>query len=265
MRQTLTQPLPGTVVDPLYPDEDGRPTGDTDYHSIALVSLREGLEDFFGDRSDVYVGMNLIFYYEEGNPKARRDPDILVAKGVVGKHRRRSFRLWEEHVLPCTLFEVVSKKTVRIDVGEKRVLYERLRIPEYFLFDPEGRYMDRPLRGFRLRKGKYVELKPAADGSLISKQLGLRLVPDGERLRFVDLKTGKTLLTRLEQAELAQEESAREKLRAAEERQRAEEERQRADDERQRADEERQRAEALAAEVERLRHLLQERQDRNGR
>jgi Uma2 family endonuclease len=230
MRQTLTQPLPGTVVDPLYPDEDGRPMGDTDYHSIALVSLREGLEDFFGDRSDVYVGMNLIFYYEEGNPKARRDPDILVAKGVVGKHRRRSFRLWEEHVLPCTLFEVVSKKTVRIDVGEKRVLYERLRIPEYFLFDPEGRYMDRPLRGFRLRKGKYVELKPAADGSLISKQLGLRLVPDGERLRFVDLKTGKTLLTRLEQAE-----------------------------------EERQRADSLAAEVERLRRLLQERQDRHGR
>ena len=32
MRQTLTQPLPGTVVDQRYPDEDGRPMGDTDYH-----------------------------------------------------------------------------------------------------------------------------------------------------------------------------------------------------------------------------------------
>jgi Uma2 family endonuclease len=202
MRHIITQPLPGTVVDARYPDEDGRPMGDTDYHSIALVALREGLEDFFSDRPDVYVGMTLIFYYEEGHPESRRDPDILVAKGVVGKHKRRSFRLWEEKVLPCTLFEVVSKKTVRVDVGEKRPLYERLGIPEYFLFDPEGRYIDPALRGFRLRKGKYVQLKPAADGSLISKQLGLRLLPENELLRLVDLKTGQAIPTRLEKAEM---------------------------------------------------------------
>jgi len=109
MRQTITQPLPGTVLDPRYPDEDGRPMGDTDYHSIALVTLREGLEDFFRDRADVYVGMNLMFYYEEGHPEARRDPDILVAKGVVGKHKRRSFRLWEENVsMPGTSASFMS-------------------------------------------------------------------------------------------------------------------------------------------------------------
>jgi Uma2 family endonuclease len=237
MRHTLTQPLPGTVVDPRYPDEDGRPMGDTDYHSIAMVSLRHGLEDYYCDHDDVYVGMNLIFYYEEGNAKARRDPDILVATGVVGKHRRRSFRLWEEGVLPCTLFEVVSKKTVRVDVGEKVALYEQLRIPEYFLFDPEGRYMGRPLRGFRLRKGKYFELKPAADGSLISRQLGLRLRPEGELLRLIDLRTGQAVLTRLEKAELAEAE----------------------------AREERQRSERLAAEVERLQRLLNERRAPNDR
>jgi Putative restriction endonuclease len=147
-------------------------------------------------------------------------------------------------VLPCTLFEVVSKKTVRADVGEKHALYERLRIPEYFLFDPEGRYLDRPLRGFRLRKGSYAELKPPADGSLISKQLGPRLLSEGELLRLVDLKTGQTVPTRLERAELAQAESARQKRRA---------------------EEARQRAESLAAEVERLRQLLKERRAGNGR
>src|SRR5438105_12564018 len=141
MRPTLTQALPGTVEDPRYPDSDGRPMGDTDYHSIAMVFLREAVEDFFAAYgADAYVGMNLIFYYEEGNPRARRDPDILVAKGV-GKHRRRSYRLWEEKKLPDTLFEVVSRKTVRVDVGEKRDLYESLRIPEYFMFDPEARYL----------------------------------------------------------------------------------------------------------------------------
>jgi Uma2 family endonuclease len=243
MSQTLTQPLPGTVVDPRYPDEDGRPMGDTNHHTSALVALWDGLQDFFRDRTDVYIGMNLIFYWEEGNPKARRDPDILAAKGVAGNHKRRSFRLWEEKVLPCTLMEVISKKTAKVDQGDKVALYERLRIPEYFLFDPEGKYMDPPLRGFRLRQGKYVELKPAADGSLVSKQLGLRLVPEGEYLRLIDLKTGKAVLTPLEKFELAHE----------------------ATQERQRAEEERQRAEALAAEVERLRGLLHERRTRNGR
>src|SRR5439155_13698964 len=150
-----------TVYNPLYPDEDGRPMGDTDYHSVALIALREGLEDFFADEP-VYVGMNLILYYEEGKPSSRRDPDILVAKGV-GKHRRRSFRVWEEKTCPSTLLEVVSASTIAVDLGEKRVLYERLRIPEYFLFDPEARYMKPPLRGFPLRRGKYEELKPAAD------------------------------------------------------------------------------------------------------
>ena len=243
MTRALTQPLPGTVVDPRYPDEDGRPMGDTDHHSYALTTLRGCMEDFFADRADVYIGMNLIFYYEEGNPKARRDPDILVATGVVGKHRRRSFRLWEEKVLPRTLMEVVSRKTFRVDLGVKRELYERLRIPEYFLFDPEGRYMNRPLRGFRLRGGKYVELKPAADGSLVSKELGLRLLPEGELLRLIDLRTGQAVLTRLE---------------------RAEKESQRAEAERQNAEAERRRAETLAAEVRRLRQMLNRRGSRNG-
>jgi Uma2 family endonuclease len=182
--------------------------GDTDYHHIAQVLLREALQDCFAPRPDIYVGANLLFYYEQGNPRGRRDPDILVAKGVAGKHRRRSYRLWEEKVLPCTFVEIVSRSTVRIDVGEKRLLYERLRIREYFLFDPEGRYMDRPLRGFRLRNGKYMELKPEADGGLTSKELGVRFVPEGEMLRVIDLETGKPILTRQEQVEHAEQHAA---------------------------------------------------------
>ena len=257
MRPTLALPLPGTVRDPLYPDSDGRFMGDTDYHSVAMICLRQGLEDYFADRDDVYVGMNLILYYEQGQPNSRRDPDILVAKGV-GKHRRRSFRVWEEKTCPSTLLEVVSASTIAVDLGEKRVLYERLRIPEYFLFDPEARYMKPPLRGFRLRRGKYEELKPAADGSLISKELDLRLVPEGELLRLIDLKTGKPVLTRQEQAERAKERVRIERRRTRQEQQRAEEEKQRAEEEKQRAEEEKRNAAALAAEVERLRALLKQ-------
>src|SRR5262249_15680403 len=83
------KPLPGTLPDPMYPDSDGRPMGDTDFHSAALAWLREALQDVFEAVLDVYVATNLILYYERGNPKARRDPDVLVAKSV-GKHKRRS-------------------------------------------------------------------------------------------------------------------------------------------------------------------------------
>lgn len=203
MRPTLTPPLPGTLVDPLYPDSDGRPMGDTDYHSLALIHILEALRLFFARQADVYIGMNLLYYFQQGNPRGRHNPDILVAKGV-GNHLRRSFRVWEERNRPCTFIEVVSKSTLANDLGEKPLLYARLRIPEYFLFDPEGgEFMDPPLRGYRLSRGKYVEMTPAADGSLSSKELGLRLTVEGDKLRFFDLKTGKPLLTGIEQVEHA--------------------------------------------------------------
>jgi Uma2 family endonuclease len=198
MTRVASKPLPGTTIDPRYPDSDGRPMGETDFHYAALHLLRDALEDFSAGLN-WYIATNILMYYQLGNPKGRRDPDILVAKGV-GRHKRRSFRFWEEKRKPCTLFEVSSKKTWREDTGEKRTLYEQLGIPEYFLFDPEGKYLKPALQGFRLSKGNYRVLKPAADGSLISRQLGLRLVPEGEMLRLVDLKSGKPIPTRQERA-----------------------------------------------------------------
>src|ERR1700678_3133995 len=114
MNQTLTLPLPGTTEDPRYPDQDGRFMGDTDFHNKALSQIREDLEDHFAVEPNVYVASNLLMYYEKGNRKARKDPDILFARGV-GKHNRRSYRFWEEKKVPRVLFEVASKRTWRVD------------------------------------------------------------------------------------------------------------------------------------------------------
>jgi Uma2 family endonuclease len=199
------KPLPGTMTDPRFPDEDGRPMGDTDFHSDALIWLREALQDFLGNWAGWYVASNIILYWDFNNPKSRRDPDVLVARGVGG-HRRRSFRVWEEGTSPCVLFEVASKKTWREDVGPKRTLYARIGIREYFVFDPEAKYVRPPLQGFRLRKGAYVRIRPAADGSLASKELGLRMVREGPMLRLIDVRTGQPIPTRHERAdELAAE------------------------------------------------------------
>jgi Putative restriction endonuclease len=176
--------------------------------------LREGIEDFFIGQGDVYVASNIFFYFEQGKPSGRRDPDVLVARGVRGKHFRKSYRLWEEGVLPCTLFEIASEETWRTDLKEKRELYARIRIPEYFVFDAEGVFFEPRLQGFRLVNGASVEMTPAADGSLVSEQLGLRLISEGNMLRLIDVKAGKPVLTRREQADWAQDRAERAQERA---------------------------------------------------
>jgi Uma2 family endonuclease len=224
--------------------------GDTDYHNLALMDLRQGLEDHFADVPDVYVASNLILYYEEGDPSKRKDPDVLVAR-KVGKHRRWFFRIWEEKAIPRVLWEVVSRKTWRSDVGEKRWLYAQIGVKEYFLFDPEARYLHPPLQGFRTVRGKSVPIESNADGSLTSKELGLRLLAAGERVRLFDRKSGLEILTRRERAEA-------EKRRAEAEKRRAEAGKRQAEAEKRRADQERKRADELAAEVERLRKRLKD-------
>lgn len=201
MNQLLTAHLPGTRDDPRYPDSNGRFMGETDYHNVAMIFLREALQDHFISRSDVYVASNLVFYWQEGDARRRRDPDVLVAKGTAGKHFRRSYRLWEEKKLPCTLFEIASRRTWRVDLRRKPELYAGVGSKEYFLFDPEYRYLHPPLQGFKTVKGQPVPVKSADDGSLVSKELGLRLMPEGVMLRLTNLATGQLIPTRAERAE----------------------------------------------------------------
>jgi Putative restriction endonuclease len=230
----VTAVLPGTLIDPRYPESDGRFMGETECHNDAMTEIHEVVEDHFADVPDVYVASNLVMYYEKGNPRARRDPDILVANGVKGKHKRLSYRVWEERKLPRVLFEVASRRTWRTDIGEKRELHARLGIREYFVFDLHSRFLDPPLQGFRSVNGKSIPIEWGSRG-IFSKQPGLYLTTQDDRLRFIDPSTSKPLLTRREQLEW---------------------ERMRAKLEHERADLEERRAANYAAEIERLKARL---------
>jgi len=131
----------------------------------------------------------------EGQPKKRRAPDIMFIKGVKGRHERRSFKTWIERATPSCIIELTSRKTAKEDMKQKKPLYQRLGVREYFLFDPLSEYLPRQIMGYRLVRGKYQAIKPAADGSLRSKELGLRLCPEGTSLALYDLKTGERLRT----------------------------------------------------------------------
>ena len=181
-----------------YPESDGQPIGETDFHFTTIILLVQALRDYFAEQP-VYVAGDLMFYYERGNPHAVKAPDVLVVKGV-SKHKRRIYKLWEEQAVPCTLFEITSKQTGSADLTTKYQLYERLGVKEYFLFDPLGEYLQPNLQGFTLVKGRYQTLPLSAEGELISRELGLILRPQGDLLRLVDSYTGQMLATSKEYA-----------------------------------------------------------------
>ena len=196
-----------------YPESDGRPMGETEIHAQVLEDLRFALLRRYADVPDVYVWGNLFFYYREGDPKACVCPDVFLVKGVGKRtdNRRRTYKLWEEDGrVPSLVIELTSEST-REEDSEKKRLYERLGVEEYFLFDPFAEYVRPRLQGFRLEEGRYQSIPQRVDGSLESRTTGLILKPEGPRLRFWDKETGTALLNAAEadEARLAAEERVR--------------------------------------------------------
>jgi Uma2 family endonuclease len=175
---------------------------ETQVHVQLMMSLYVMLRyRFRNDR--VLVAANIFLYYREGDPTARTSPDVMVVKGVEGKTLRRSFFTWREGAVPSWVIELTSKGTAHEDQKEKKSLYRKLGIREYFLFDPLHDYLPKPLIGYRLEDGKYERLKADAEGGIVSEELGLRFVPARAKLLVFDLATGRRLLTPEEAYDLA--------------------------------------------------------------
>lgn len=184
----------------VYPESDGKPMGETEIHRQEMTDAIEALKDYFRAQPQIYVGGNLFLYYEKGDPARVVCPDVMVIRGV-DKRKRRIYQLWKEQAAPCVVIELTSKGTRREDEKEKPALYAHLGVNEYFLFDPLAEYLRPPLQGYRLIGGVYQPIGPAADGALVSLELGLRPVAEPDGLRLIDAATGERLLKPHEVAE----------------------------------------------------------------
>ena len=163
-----------------YPTSDGRPMAETDHHRKLMYDLIETLDEHFTADPMVYVSGNLLVYYVPGDRLWHLSPDVFVAKGVP-KRERLNYLMWEEGKGPDVVIELTSSSMRDEDVDDKFQLYQNnLRVPEYFLFDPHGDYLDPPLRGYRLNRGRYSAIR-AVKGRLPSKVLGLHLERQGRR------------------------------------------------------------------------------------
>jgi Uma2 family endonuclease len=264
--RTPTSPRPEVTPPIVYPESDGEPLAETEVHILAIIDFIATLRFHYRSQRDIYVIGNMFLYYEEGNPQARKAPDLMVVKGVDTSQPRRIFKVWEEKVVPSVIIEFTSKSTCEEDQGDKKALYAGLGVHEYFLFDPLHEYLDEPFEGYRLIGQKYVRMEAASAGGLVSEELGLRLLPEEGLLRLYDLKKGERLLAPQEWYDVARkaQEQARQEMKRAEKaeilaqqhQQRAEKEKQRAEKEKQRAEKEKERADNAEAEAARLRALL---------
>ena len=179
-------------VPPVYRDEDGYLLEDgmsqTDGHLSQTTFWYEALKLRLPGAT---VCSDLPLHYELGDTDKTVVPDLFVALRLDG---RTSYKLWE-HPLPELVIEMLSKSTSKADVGSKRHTYEHLGVIEYWLFDPEGFRLPAPLRGYRLRAGRYQQIAADAAGRMSSAVLGLELHVRGGELRFRDPATGEDLNT----------------------------------------------------------------------
>ena len=111
----------------------------------------------------------------------------------MARWSRPNYLVWEERP-PSLVVEVTSRKTRHKDLGLKKSIYERIGAEEYILFDPFGEYLRPQLQGFRLLRGRYQSIPMAEDGALLSRTTGLRMKPEGQRLRLFDAQTGEPVL-----------------------------------------------------------------------
>ena len=147
-----------------------------------LIHLTRLLVERYKDREDVFISGAVFISYDRSNGNARVAPDLFIAFDVPAAAIRENlpnFWLWETGKVPDLAIEVASESTAANDVGQKRRLYERLGISEYWRFDPSpgAEFYGQPLAGDRLEDGVYVprQLQVAADGSVkaYSELLGL--------------------------------------------------------------------------------------------
>lgn len=211
-----------------YPDSDDEPLPDGRYQEPYFTEIVGTVREYFSDRPDVEVSGNTFIYYEEGNPRRFISPDCHVTLGVTAEgfasmEARNTYLLWEIGKPPDFVLEIASESTARRDITEKRELYARIGMGEYWRFDGTGsEFYGEPLVGEYLAEGEYRRFEVALDAEGrprgYSPALGLELCWETGRLRFYDPVAGEWLRTRSEErAEREQERAGREQERAARE------------------------------------------------
>lgn len=221
----------------IYPVDNGEPLSNDTEHLIWITFLKNGLEDWFGDRTDVFVAADLLWYPIEGRPDICKAPDVMVVLNHPAEHRM-SYKQWlENNRPPQVVFEFISKSNTADEMLEKLDFYSDMGCEEFFIYD----YRRGKFSAFhRSSDGGLATVAPDASGCWKSLLLGMTFGLDGKKL-WVRRPDGKLIETQREISRRADAEAERARLEAG-----------RADAEAERARLEAEKAERLAAKLREL-------------
>ena len=198
------EPWDYVPVPPFSVDDEGYLIADalprTNRQTERMLAYGLVLKYRYRDRG--FVGVDLSMPYVKGSPGKVLGPDLLVALTAERDEDRSSYKLWEEPV-PDFVLEDLSPGNWRKDAVDKRVLYRRLGVREYWMFDETGRRLrdDSGARlgvtlvGYRLCDGEYERIHANDAERLPSEVLKLELCVRDGLVRFHDPATGDYLPT----------------------------------------------------------------------
>ena len=81
---------PVPAEDPVeYPSEDGIPMATSIDHAEGMMTCYRMLKHRFRGRKNIYIGIDMLVYYERGNPNESVVPDVFMSFGVPMRDRGR--------------------------------------------------------------------------------------------------------------------------------------------------------------------------------
>ena len=220
----------------IYPVDNGEPLSNDTEHLKWITFLKNGLEDWYGDRPDVFIAADLLWYPEQGRPDLSKAPDVMVVLDHPAGDRS-SYLQWEENDRPPNVvFEFISKSNTASEMLGKLAFYSGYGCDEFYAYD----YRRGEFFGYQRSRDSLLEHPPSAEGTWRSPILGMTFGLDESGALWVRRPDGKLV------------ESHRQTVA------RAEAEAQRADAEAKRAEAEATRAEAEAKRASLLEAKLRE-------
>ena len=165
-----------------------------------ILSILDAHLNTLGNPENIFRSSNTFICYDRNNLNVRVGPDFYVAFGVDARAimERLIYLPWEAGKPPDLVLEVASESTGQQDTRNKRDIYARIGIGEYWRFDSTGgEYYGEPLAGEELADGEYrrIDLTTEPDGVLkgYSRALRLWLCWQDDMLKFYDERTGSYL------------------------------------------------------------------------
>jgi Uma2 family endonuclease len=136
-------------------------------------------------------------------------PDVMVIPNVKDPHKPRGeFDVTVEGTRPLFVLEIVSPRYRQPDRERKVKVYERAGIQEYVIIDSHlrGEAVRYEVLGYRLKRGRYVEIRPDKRGWVYSQVNDVWIGANEARDRFfvVDAHAGQEILPAEERAEAAE-------------------------------------------------------------